>query len=950
MSRNKLFHLLNFLLASFVIPISLEAATLTVCASGCTYTDLAPALAASSCTDNLILLQDTGVYINSLGSGYVLGARCTTGTWDRIIVRTGVTSTGAIIPLTSFPASGVRATAANSTNFATLIPAVNNSPAIRTVWPGETTNGCSAPCLGEGWTLQFLKFTPRSPWLGGAMIHIGTNDAAFDLPGSNNQNTIAETPRYNSIIQCYLTGDPLWGHYQGLRLSSRDVRIWDSSFVNIFSPEETQAITINNGVGPFDIRNNDIQGSGENIMFGGASAQITYSGTLTSTFNDHATFSGTLVDFYRNQWIRIRRGGVDWPVQITDITGQVVTWAPALSGAADSPGAYTGTRVAGGITFVGNSVDKPTSWRNPYINPPTGVILTPQTGTGTKPAGTYCYRLSSRALGPKQSDLWSASTNETCATLTATGQIKIDFTEAANNNNGTYIYGDTTGNAIKRWSVADGVTTFTENGGAFVSDTAPNTGKAPIVKNTFECKECEGHGPEGPNLMEGNYIAHSWAGEQGGVIVNIKNTNQDGQNVSVATGGWTIQYNIIAHGARAFTFCSFECEGKISGLEADITLQNNLIYDIVSTWGDNLSTFLFTAGTWPNVLVTRGLNRFTLDHNTVFQDSANVGLVWFDIFDSPLPTNQLINTIWTNNISRDSTDTINYLFNGSYGGSGAAGTTAWNASNIGTPVIDYNFWSGANCSNYPEAHHWCDNEATFQAAFVNYTNCTNGSSVLACAINPTSTWHNAGSDGKDIGADIATLNVKIQTAVTGNRFSVSSNDVIWTDKVNAVDAGSQLTKSAGVTPDDDSGARSVQTITALPVELTFTVAQTNGTMIVGISDDFSNSTAAANIDFNFFVDTSGVVDARAGVTFLQDLGSYTTSTVFKLRVELDRTVKWYKDGTLMRTSAAGAMPATPLNVDATLRTVGASIATATLVTDTNVAGTKRNLLLGVGNN
>jgi hypothetical protein len=145
---------------------------LTVCAVGCAFNNaqLQLALNTANCGDEI--LMEWGITYSRSGS-FVMGQRCTSGTWDRIIIRTGVGATGSVLSSAFFPAAGVRMPAVTYRPFlAKLIPAVNNEAAIRTVLPAETGNGCvSAPCVGSGWTLKWLEFGPKPDcWFGSALM------------------------------------------------------------------------------------------------------------------------------------------------------------------------------------------------------------------------------------------------------------------------------------------------------------------------------------------------------------------------------------------------------------------------------------------------------------------------------------------------------------------------------------------------------------------------------------------------------------------------------------------------------------------------------------------------------------------------------------------------------------------------------------------------------------
>jgi hypothetical protein len=77
------------------------------------------------------------------------------------------------------------------------------------------------------------------------------------------------------IDRCYIHGDPTNGQKRGIALNSASTTITGSYISDIKSwREDAQAIAGWNGPGPFTITNNYLEGSGENVMFGGADPAI----------------------------------------------------------------------------------------------------------------------------------------------------------------------------------------------------------------------------------------------------------------------------------------------------------------------------------------------------------------------------------------------------------------------------------------------------------------------------------------------------------------------------------------------------------------------------------------------------------------------------------------------------------------------------------------------------
>ena len=102
-----------------------------------------------------------------------------------------------------------------------------------------------------------VEFLPSSNSYSFGLIVLGDND---EIP-------------YNLIIEkSYIHGDPNNGGKRGIALNSRSTEIRDS-YISDWKGigEDTQAIAGWSGPGDYKIINNYIEGSGENILFGGAS-------------------------------------------------------------------------------------------------------------------------------------------------------------------------------------------------------------------------------------------------------------------------------------------------------------------------------------------------------------------------------------------------------------------------------------------------------------------------------------------------------------------------------------------------------------------------------------------------------------------------------------------------------------------------------------------------------
>jgi len=113
------------------------------------------------------------------------------------------------------------------------------------------------------WTVEALEITSASAK--GTGVSIGTNL----------ETTVAQLPKAIKLSHVYVHGDPITGLKRGVALHAVDAIVEDSTITDIRAVgEDSQALWINNGPGPYTIRNNDVQGSSEPILVGGDRVSI----------------------------------------------------------------------------------------------------------------------------------------------------------------------------------------------------------------------------------------------------------------------------------------------------------------------------------------------------------------------------------------------------------------------------------------------------------------------------------------------------------------------------------------------------------------------------------------------------------------------------------------------------------------------------------------------------
>jgi hypothetical protein len=157
-----------------------------------------------------------------------------------------------LIVLKSAAAGGValgRITPANAAPWAKLV-SPNDLPALQTA-PGA-----------HHWRIELLEISGR-----------GTADLL--ALGSSSQSALSSVPHDIVVDRCYIHGDATVGVRRCVALNSASTIVSNSYISDCKSAnDDAQAIAGWNGPGPFGILNNYLEGSGENVLFGGADPAI----------------------------------------------------------------------------------------------------------------------------------------------------------------------------------------------------------------------------------------------------------------------------------------------------------------------------------------------------------------------------------------------------------------------------------------------------------------------------------------------------------------------------------------------------------------------------------------------------------------------------------------------------------------------------------------------------
>lgn len=227
------------------VSVPARAATLTVCASGCAYSDIQPAIDAAQYGDT-ILLRAGQTFVGH----YKLRAKTGTG-W--ITIRSDASDA-------QLPPAGTR-----------LIPADR---------PGGNTPTSLLPrILGQGGQLKTTPVLRTEPGAHGYRIQYVEFDGAAHLGYETlimlGDDTSAATAYDLALEHVYIHGHKYKGQKRAISLNSGRTSITDSYITDIKAVDtDSQAIAGYNGTGPYTITNNHLEAAGENMMFGGADPAI----------------------------------------------------------------------------------------------------------------------------------------------------------------------------------------------------------------------------------------------------------------------------------------------------------------------------------------------------------------------------------------------------------------------------------------------------------------------------------------------------------------------------------------------------------------------------------------------------------------------------------------------------------------------------------------------------
>jgi len=239
-----------------------------------------------------------------------------------------------------------------------------------------------------------------------------------------------------------------------------------------------------------------------------------------------------------------------------------------------------------------------------------------------------------------------------------------------------------------------------------------------VIKNLFELKNAQ------RVLIDGNVLQYIWLSDQTGYAILLTPRNQNGSCNWCTINDVTITHNLIQHVADGTTIAS--SDNNFTSLPtARVLIQNNVWDDVNSlNWGGHGWVYFIS--------ITTGLlspHDITIDHNTSFPDTTNGAFSYMG------DTSTAPNFTISNDLS-------------SYGALGINSSVGPGTITLTTFLTNYTYndivfitASGSPTGTYPSGTFW-----NTQAG-VDFTNFASANYQLLSG----SPYHNAGTDGKDIG-------------------------------------------------------------------------------------------------------------------------------------------------------------------------------------------------------
>jgi hypothetical protein len=244
-----------------------------------------------------------------------------------------------------------------------------------------------------------------------------------------------------------------------------------------------------------------------------------------------------------------------------------------------------------------------------------------------------------------------------------------------------------------------------------------------LIKNHFELKNAQ------RVTLDGNYFENNWVqSDQSGFAIQLTTRDEYGNAPWAVVKDITITNNFIRHSGAGVNF--YGTEGL--GLH-NVVIRNNVFEDVTAAWGGDGRLLQFLGG----------VSNITLDHNTSMQ--SNVAAVFIDTVPG---------FVFTNNIL-------------------ASGTFHSPETSPGIAALLYrapNYVEGRNCwINGTSAAGLIADFLAPSLSAVGFVNPAQSDYHLAA----NSPYKNAGTDGRDLGADIDAITAALAFGASSLQLETS---------------------------------------------------------------------------------------------------------------------------------------------------------------------------------
>lgn len=673
---------------------------------------------------------------------------------------------------TKNPASDVIVTTQSSLS---LLPTagVRTSPAYAAFMPRIQSVGGGATTVQIGVGASHLKFQhvefPEVPGGYNAIICVGYGDAT--------QAFASQEPHHITVDQCYIHGGNLCGQKRGIEPHGKTVTVTNNYFDDIFSVgQDSQCVGGYNGHGPLVVTNNRMCGGTEPFMLGGGDPSIRTlmvitSGASATGANVSCTeASHTLSELTVGQELAVKVAGTWRFTTVATITGAgatgSLTWA-SVGGVPDLPGDVRAGVILSGLTFERNLIEHKAHWATGILSTPTGVTATASTSSGTLPAGTYYYTRQAISTGGYQGTVLSSQqSGQVSATLGSAGRITITGAAVAGATS-ERVWRGTVSGVMTHYVLASSVgASVVDNGSLTWIAAVPDAATVASIKNLFELKAVQNAS------IKGNIFRWNLHTVDVGFAAWVKTANQDGTAPYLQSKNITMELNIFQH-VDGF----LEVSGREVGDSDPTKMPGPLTNFIVR---NNLVIHSGYRGNGFAMIVANGAVGVNIDHNTILHKDTGTsgGLLTMDSDGE-----HLVGFSLTNNMVRKGT----YGIHDPWG----EGVVALNLAAPGN-VFTKNAIADGTVGVYGAANFFETNTA-WEAEFVNYVEDGTGADFR---LKVTSPYHLAGTDGKDLGADVVAVLAETSGVDTGGASSIYSGAATATS--TALGVGKSLAKSVGV--------------------------------------------------------------------------------------------------------------------------------------------------------